>query len=153
MKPISYHKTSWHLYIWWGVSHTFSYLGGFVPLGIYIYEDFTTFFSYLGGFVRFCITFMMSLSPSCIYIPKEFTTLFPIYPSGFISLGIYIYIEYSKKISNAFGGHFISHQLPSSKMGGILCVLLKSGRVITPKSKHNIPLTPMPHDLCKFGSW
>jgi len=95
---------------------------------------------------------MMSLSPSYIYIPKEFTTLFPIYPSGFISLGIYIYIEYSKKISNAFGGHFISHQLPSSKMGGILCVLLKSGRVITPKSKHNIPLTPMPHDLCKFGS-
>ncbi len=84
---------------------------------------------------------MMSLSPSSTYIPKEFTTLFPIYPSGFVSLGIYI--EYEKKF-NAFGGHFIVHQLPSSKMGGILCVVLKSG--------HNIPLTPMPHDLYRFGS-
>ncbi len=23
---------------------------------------------------------------------------------------------------------------------------------ITPKSRHNIPLTPMPHDLYRFGS-
>jgi hypothetical protein len=38
------------------------------------------------------------------------------------------------------------------KMGEILCVLLKSGKVLTPKSRHNIPLTPTPHDLYKFGS-
>jgi len=74
---------------------------------------FATFFPYLGGFVKFCITFMMSLSPSCICIPEEFTTLFPIYLGGFVSLGIYIYIEYSNKKINAIGGHFISHQLPS----------------------------------------
>jgi hypothetical protein len=95
---------------------------------------------------------MMSLSPSCIYIPKDFTTLFLIYRGGFVSLGIYIYIEYSKKKINAFGRHLISHQLPSSKMGGILCILLKSGRVITPKSRHNVPLTLMPLDLYRFGS-
>jgi hypothetical protein len=106
----------------------------------------------VGGFVKFCITFMMSLSPSCIYIPEEFTTLFPIYLGGSVSLGIYIYIKYSEKKINAFGGHLILHELPSSKMGGILCVLLKSGRVITPKSRHIIPLTPMPHDLYRFGS-
>jgi hypothetical protein len=84
----------------------------------------------------------MSLSPSCIYIPEEFTTLFPIYHGGFVSLGIYIYIEYSKKSFNAFGGHLISHQLPSSKMGGILH--LKVGI---------ISFTPMLHDLYRFGSW
>jgi hypothetical protein len=95
---------------------------------------------------------MMSISPSCIYIHEEFTTLFPIYLGGFVSLGIYIYIKYSEKKFNAFGGHLISHELPFSKMGGILCVLLKSGRVITPKSRHNIPLTPMPRDLYRFGS-
>jgi len=95
---------------------------------------------------------MMSLSPSCTYTPKEFTTFFPIYLGGFVSLGIYIYIEYSEKKINAFGGHFISHQLPSSKMGGILCVLFKSGRAITPKSRHNIPLILMPHNLYRFGS-
>jgi hypothetical protein len=45
----------------------FSYLGGFVPLGIYIYGDLATLFLYLDGFVRFCITFTTSLSPTCIY--------------------------------------------------------------------------------------
>jgi hypothetical protein len=125
-----------------------------VPLGIYIYENFVTFFPYLGGFVEFYITFMMSLTPFClyIYIHEEFTTLFPIYPDGFVSLGIYIYITYSEKKINAFGEHLILHQLPSLKIGGILCILLKSGRVITFKSRHNIPLTPMPHDLYRFGS-
>ncbi len=92
---------------------------------------------------------MGSLSPSCIYICEEFTTLFP-YPGGFVRPDIYI--KYSEKIYNAFGRHLISHQFPSSKMGGILCVLLKSGKVLTPKSKHIILLTPMPHDLYKFGS-
>jgi hypothetical protein len=38
------------------------------------------------------------------------------------------------------------------KMGGILCILLKSGKVLTPKSRHNIPLSPMAHDLYKFSS-
>jgi hypothetical protein len=95
---------------------------------------------------------MMSLSPSCIYSLEEFTTLFPIYLGGFVSLGIYIYIKYFEKKFNAFGGHLISHELPFSKVGGILRVLLKSGRVITPKSMHNIPLTPMSHDLYRFGS-
>ncbi len=89
----------------------------------------------------------MNLSPSCIHILEEFTTLFPIYCGGFVGLGIYIYIEYFEKFFNAFGGHLILHQLPSSKMGEILGILLKSGRVIAPKNRHNIPLTPMPHDL------
>jgi hypothetical protein len=65
---------------------------------------------------------MISLSPFCIYICEEFTTLFP-YPSDFVRLDICIYIEYSKRICNAFWGHFISYQFLSSKMGGILCVL------------------------------
>jgi hypothetical protein len=121
-------------------------------LGIYIFDgEFDTLFSYLGGFERFYIPFTTSLSPSCIYIHEEFTTLFP-YPSGFVRLDIYIYIKYSKKIYDAFGRHLISHQFPSSKVGGILCVLLKSGKVLTPKSRHNIPFTPTPHDLYRFGS-
>ncbi len=49
------------------------------------------------------------------------------------------------------------------KMGGILCLLLNSERVLTPisrhnfplttywGSRHNIPLTPTPHDLRRFG--
>jgi len=140
------------IYIFDGEFDTlFSYLGGFVPFGIYIYEDFATLFPYLGGFERFCIPFTTSLSPSYIYIHEEFTTLFP-YSSGFVRLDIYIYIKYSKKIYNAFGRHLISHQFPSSKMGGILCVLLKSGKVLTPKSWQNILLTPTPHDLYRFGS-
>ncbi len=111
------------IYIFNGEFDTFSsYIGGFVPLGINIYEDFATLFSYLGGFVTFCIALMISLSPFCIYICEEFTTLFP-YPSDFVRLDICIYIEYSKRICNAFWGHFISYQFLSSKMGGILCVL------------------------------
>ncbi len=94
---------------------------------------------------------MGSLSPSCIYIRGELTTPFP-NPGGFVRLAIYIYIKYFEKIYNAFGRHLISHQFPSSKMGGILCVLLKSGKVLTPKSMHNIPLIPTPHYVYKFGS-
>jgi hypothetical protein len=74
----------------------FSYLGGFVPLGIYIYGDFATLIPYLHGFVRFCITFMTSLSPVA-YFHEEFTTLFP-YPGSFVRLSIYIYIKHSNKI-------------------------------------------------------
>jgi hypothetical protein len=110
----------------------------------------TYFLSQNLAFLAF-IYLMGSLSPSCIYIHEDFTTLFP-YLGGFVRLDIYIYIKYSEKIYNAFGRHLISHQFPSSKMGGILCVLLKSGKVLTPKSMHNIPLTPTPHDLYKFGS-
>jgi hypothetical protein len=110
------------IYIFNGEFDTlFSYLGGFVSLGINIYEDFATPFPYLGGFLRLCIALMMSLSPY-IYICEEFTTLFP-YPIGFVRLGIYIYIEYSEKFAMHLE-HLISHQFPSSKMGGILCVLL-----------------------------
>ncbi len=84
------------IYILDGEFDTFSYLGGFVPLGIYIYREFVTLVPYLDGFVRFCIIFTMSLSVVA-YIHEEFTTLFP-YPGGFVRLSIYIYIKHSKKI-------------------------------------------------------
>ncbi len=83
------------IYILDGEFDTFSYLGGFMPLGIYIYGEFVTLVPYLGGFVRFCIIFTMSLSVVA-YI-EEFTTLFP-YPGGFVQLSIYIYIKHSEKI-------------------------------------------------------
>ncbi len=123
---------TWHLHLW-KLCHLLSIPWWFCRILHYIYDEFNTLLH--------------------IYIPEEFTTLFPIYPSGFVSLGIYIYITYSEKKINAFGEHLILHQLPSLKIGGILCILLKSGRVITFKSRHNIPLTPMPHDLYRFGSW
>ncbi len=75
---------------------TFSYLGGFVPLGIYIYGEFLTLVPYLDGFVRFCITFTMNFLVVA-YIHEEFTTPFP-YPGGFVRLSIYIYIKHSEKI-------------------------------------------------------
>ncbi len=43
------------IYILDGEFDTFSYLGGFVPLDIYIYGDFATLFPYLDGFVRLSI--------------------------------------------------------------------------------------------------
>jgi hypothetical protein len=114
------------IYIFDGEFDTFfSYLGGFVPFGIYIYENFATFFPYLGGFERFCIPFMTNLSPFCIYIHEEFTTLFP-YPGGVVRLDIYIYIKFVVHLE----GTLYPTNFPLRKLEGYYVYYSKVGRFL-----------------------
>jgi len=109
-----------------------SYLGGFVSLGINIYEDFVTLFPYLGGFLRLCIALMISLSPY-IYICEEFTTLFP-YPIGFCKIWHLHLHRVLREICNAFGAPYIAS-----------ISLLENGRDIMRiiKCKVSVSLTPL----------
>ncbi len=84
----------------------------------------------VGGFVKFCITFMMSLSPSCIYILEEFTTLFPIYLGGFVSLGIYIYIKYFEKKLMHLEGTLYRMNFPLWKWEGYYLYYSKVGGLL-----------------------
>ncbi len=45
------------------------------------------------------------------------------------------------------------HHFPSKKMGGKLCLLIGVRTLPLLRSRHNVHPTPVPCDLCKFGSW
>jgi hypothetical protein len=71
--------------------------------------------------------------------------------SNVLQIDIQFHISlYNKPPSWKTGGILYAY---SSIVGGKLCLLVGVRTVSFLRSRHNIPSTPTPHDLHRFGSW